>query len=146
MAIYYNTTEINGEELRLRMEKCNSQNMKVYELAKEVKTLWRWKLIELYEQFFGERMLDAVASRALSTLVAQGYLTHTGEKIRSDKGAYNVIYQVNENPPMNPVLIPKKICVEMKFIDIDGKITLDMDGMSDEFISKMGYYDTLFNN
>lgn len=143
---YYNTTDIDGEELRQRMEHCESQNMEILELAREVKTIWRWKLIELYQQYKGITLLDAVASRALSDLRAMGYLIETGEKIRGSRGAFNLIYEINPNPPADPIKIPKKICVNMKFKENEnGEMELDLEGMADEYISKSSYWDSIFS-
>jgi hypothetical protein len=142
---YYNTTNIDGEELRQRMESCESQNMEILELAREVKTIWRWKLIELYQQYKGQLLLDAVASRALSDLRAMGYLIETGEKVRGSRGAFNIIYEINPNPPIDPIKIPKKICVALRFVENqDGELELDLEGMSDEFISKLNHWDGIF--
>lgn len=144
MAIYYNTTEIDGEELLIRMKACKSQNMRVYELIKEVKTLWRWKLVELYQQFYGVTLQESVAGRALSTLCSQGYLFDTGEKIRGIKGAPNNIYQISDTPPTNPITIPKKICVTFQFtIGKNGDEYLDVNRMLKEFNSKLNYYNDL---
>ena len=146
MATYYNTTNVNGEELKARMALAKSQNMKVYEIAKEVKTLWRWKLIELYKEYEGVVLLDAVASRALSTLTSKGYLIETDQQVIGERGAPNIVYQVVMNPPEDKTVIPKKICVPFKFItNEDGSMSLDMEAMSEEFISKLDYYETLLN-
>lgn len=141
LIFYHNTTNINGEELRQRMDLCKSQTMEVYELAKDLGTIWRWKLIDVYEEYRGHRLLDAVASRALSDLRAMGYLIETGEKVRGNRGALNVVYKVNQNPPVNPIKIPKKICVELKFTENeDGDFVFDPEGMNEEWQSKLNYW------
>ncbi len=54
-------------------------------------------------QYKGQLLLDAVASRALSDLRAMGYLIETGEKVRGSRGAFNIIYEINPNPPIDPI-------------------------------------------
>ena len=149
MATYfYNTlNESESKELLQRMEKAKSDTFRVYELAKTFKTLWRWKVVQLHNEIFKYDMQETVAGRALNDLCAMGYLIDTGKTQVSEKGAPNKVYQVCDVEPVNPIKIPKKICVELQFIeDENGVIQLDMDKMSDEFISKMNYYDNIFNN
>jgi hypothetical protein len=143
---YYNTlNEGDSEELRLRMEKAKSDTFRVYELCKSFDTLWRWKVVQLHRDIFKYEMQETVAGRALNDLCAMGYIDDTGEKIKSEKGAPNIIYRLAEVEPVDPIKIPKKVCVELQFKENEnGGIELDMEAMSDEFISKMGHWDNIF--
>jgi predicted transcriptional regulator len=149
MANFYHNTlnEEETNELRIRMEKAESDTLRVYEMAKTFKTLWRWKTVQLHHQVYKSEIQESVAGRALNDLCAMGYLVDTGERIKSEKGGRNFVYEVCDVEPVNPIKIPKKICVNLQFIeDEDGNYKLDMEKMSEEFISKLDYYDDLFNN
>lgn len=145
---YYNTlNEGDQEQLKIRMDKAKSDTFRVYELAKTFKTLWRWKVVQLHNEIYRQEMQETVAGRALNDLCAMGYLIDTNETQLSEKGAPNKVYRVCDVEPINPIKIPKKICVELQYMeDENGNIQLDMERMSDEFISKMSHYDNLFNN
>jgi hypothetical protein len=148
--INYFHNSLNEEEtneLRIRMEKAKSDTFRVYEMAKTFKTLWRWKVVPLHSEIYKHEMQESIAGRALYDLCAMGYLVDTGERIKSEKGAPNIVYKISDVEPTNPVYIPKKICVNFQFIeDENGNYKLDMEKMSDEFISKLDHYDNLFNN
>jgi hypothetical protein len=149
MANFYHNTlnEEESNELRIRMEKAKSDTFRVYEMAKTFKTLWRWKVVPLHSEIYKHEMQESIAGRALYDLCAMGYLFDTGERIKSEKGAPNIVYKISDVEPTNPVYIPKKICVNFQFIeDENGNYKLDMEKMSDEFISKLDHYDNLFNN
>jgi predicted transcriptional regulator len=149
MANFYHNTlnEEESNELRIRMEKAESDTFRVYEMAKTFKTLWRWKTVQLHHQIYKQEIQESVAGRALNDLCAMGYLVDTGERIKSEKGGRNFVYEVCDVEPVNPIKIPKSICVKLQFIeDEDGNYKLDMEKMSEEFISKLDHYDDLFNN
>jgi hypothetical protein len=148
MATYYHNTlnERESLELRNRMDKAESDTFKVYELAKIFKTLWRSKTHELYTEIYNSNIQPEVIGRALSDLCAMGYLFDTKTTELGNKGAKQMVYQLSDVEPINPIKIPKKICVTLQFTEINGKFELDIETMSNEFIDKLNFYDNIFNN
>jgi hypothetical protein len=148
--VYYHNTlsDQDTNELRLRGEKAKSDTFRVLELAKTFKTLHRWKAFHLYKEIYPkyrDTIQTDVIGRALSDLCAMGYLVDTNTTIKAEKGAGNKVYEIADVLPTNPIKIPKKICVELKFIEDEfGNLQLDLNSMSDEFIGKLNYYDNIF--
>ena len=146
--MYYHNTlnEADTSELKRRMEQAESETLQIYELAKIFKRLSRRQAYFLYQEIFKREIQVEEVGRALSDLRAMGYLLETDERIKADKGAYNMIYELNPNPPKDPIKIPKKICVPLKFKENEnGDMELDLEGMSDEFISKLNHWDNIFS-
>jgi hypothetical protein len=143
---FYNTLdEAETQELRTRIDKAEKDTFKIYEICKTFKNVWRRQMFYLYKEIYNHELQAEVIGRALTDLCSMGYLIDTGTTEIGDMGAPNKVYRVCDKEPINPMKIPKKICVEMKFIENDkGLLELDMDAMSDEFIQKMGYWDNIF--
>jgi hypothetical protein len=138
--------EEETDELRRRMEKAESDTQQVYELCKSFRFLSRRKGYYLYKEVYKKELQVEEVGRALTDLCLMGLLIDTGRTEMGDKGARNKIYEYNPNPPKNPIKIPKKICVTLQFKETENGFELDMEKMSDEFISKMDYYDNLILN
>ena len=137
--------EDQTNELFGRMSKAKSDTMRVYELSKSFDTLWRWKAYHLHREIYRYEMQETVIGRALNDLCAMGYIVDTGEKVKSEKGAPNIIYRIAEVEPINPIKIPKSISSKLNFIEKeDGSVELDWDTMLNEFITKFEYYDKIF--
>jgi hypothetical protein len=139
--------EEQTNELVQRMKNAESETMKIYELAKIFKTLWRRKAHQLYIEIYGDTSFQPEeAGRALSDLCCMGYLTDTCETVKEIKGAPNKIYRLADVEPINPIKIPKKITVPLQFIETsNGNYELDLEKMSQEFISKLDYWDNILS-
>jgi len=134
------------EELRGRMEKAESDTMQVYELCKSFDIMSRRKGYYLYKEVYGKELQVEEIGRSLTDLCLMGLLIDTGTSEMGDKGARNKVYQYNPDPPLNPIKIPRKICVPLQFIETETGIELDMESMSQVFIEKMGHYDNIILN
>ena len=138
--------EEETSELKRRMDKAKSDTYQVYELCKSYRYLSRRRGFYLYKEVYGKELQVEEVGRALTDLCLMGLLFDTGKTEMGDKGAKNKIYEYNPNPPENIVKIPKKICVDIEVIETEDGFKLDMDKMSQEFISKMDHYETLLLN
>jgi predicted transcriptional regulator len=91
---YYNTNNINGDELRQAIAANASQDKKIYELFKVVGKMTKWDAYDLFQETYGP-ILEASVSRALGTLTKEGYIEKTEEQVPSKWGALNHIYKLN---------------------------------------------------
>ena len=149
MANFYHNSlnEQETQELRNRMDKAKSDTMRIYELSKSFGKLWRWKAFHLHNEIYHYQIQETVVGRALNDLCAMGYLIDTGEKVKSEKGAPNIVYLKADVEPINPIKIPKSISTKLDFIENeDGTVELNWDAMLDEYISKFEHLNNIFKN
>lgn len=139
--------EDQTNELLQRMKNAETETMRIYELAKIYKNVWRWQTYHLYIEIYGDTTIQVdEVGRALSDLCAMGYLIDTNETIKEEKGAPNKIYRLADVEPINPIKIPKKITVPLQFKETpDGDYELDLEKMSEEFISKLNHWDNILS-
>jgi hypothetical protein len=142
----YFHNSLNEEEtsdLRRRMDKAESDTFQVYELCKSYRFMSRRKGYHLYKEVYGKELQVEEIGRSLTNLCCMGLLIDTGRTEMADMGARNKVYEYNPNPPKNPIKIPKKITVTILINETENGFELDMEKMSDDFISKMDYYENL---
>lgn len=126
MATYYNTTDLNGKELAIRLSKCQGQNDQFYELFKIYGFLTKWEARRKYVEHFTE--IDEIQpGRAINSLVKEGKVYKSTEKIREERGALNFVYKlfpIDGSIPEDFNNQAEKILVEIQFNE-DGTPNFD---------------------
>lgn len=142
--VYHNTTNIDGNELKRRLAKCEGQNEQFKELFNIYGHMTKWEARRRYIEHFGP--IDEIQpGRAINTLVDEGYVYKSTEKWREERGALNFVYKIyptdgsvpedfNNNVP--------KIIVPLQFSE-DGTINISL--MFDLFSDKLSKMDLKYS-
>jgi hypothetical protein len=91
--IYHNTTDISGEELKQRIERCKGQNKQFLELFRIFHNMTKWEARRQYIQHC--RHIDEIQpQRAINALCKQGHIYKSTEKWKEERGAENFVYKL----------------------------------------------------
>jgi len=142
--VYHNTTNVTGEELRRRIEKCEGQNEQFLELFRLYGNMTKWNARRLYIEHFGP--IDEIQpGRAINSLMDKGLLYKSTEQLPEERGANNFVYKLFPTDGTIPTDFnnnKEKIIVEVQFNE-DG--TVDLDATSDIFIKKLTQKDLKYS-
>ena len=114
---YYNTVEINAEELAINIQRCKNQDTKIYELFKLFGKMTKWDVYDEYNNRIGS-ILDSSVGRSIKSLCDQGLITKTDELVRGDLGQLNTIYEISTEDVMMKVTRIKKQLVNSLKVNV----------------------------
>ena len=139
MADFHNNLGIDDEELTPLINMAKSQDNRVLCIFNTIpdKVISRWPIQKIYNRLYkGKKLSDLSLGRTLRNLSAKGYLLIVGKEM-GEKGVDNFIYKLNPNPPQCKKPLPKKVDVNLIFIDnSDGTRDLNYQEMLQTFNAK----------
>ena len=77
LEIYYNTTNLSGTELKMRIIKAGSQDDRILSFFRNGKA---WTPCEVHARIFGNNTPITSVRRSINTLTNEGYLTKLEDK------------------------------------------------------------------
>jgi len=136
---FHNNIEINFDELAPLINMAKSQDERVLCIFNTIpdEVISRWPIQKIHDRLYkGKKLSDLSLGRVLRNLSAKGYLVIVGKE-KGEKGVGNYLYKLNPNPPQCKKALPKKVDVNLVFIDNpDGTRDLNYSEMLKTFNAK----------
>jgi hypothetical protein len=148
-SVFYNTININGDELRQAISNCKSQDdriIAIFQTLPEGTKLTKWMVNDIYNDHYGY-IQEGSITRSMGTLGRTGRLIMLDEMIQERRGAMNHLFILNPNPPTETeVAIPKFLKIKNHFsFNSEGKVTFDIEKLVEELDIVINQLETKFN-
>jgi hypothetical protein len=147
--VFYNTININGDELRQAILACKSQDERIIAIFKalpEGTKLTKWMVNDIYNDHYGY-IQEGSITRSMGTLGRTGRLIMLDEMIEERRGKLNHLFILNQNPPSQvEVSVPKFLKIKNHFtFDLNGKVTFDIERIVQELDETLNNLESKFN-
>jgi hypothetical protein len=147
--VFYNTINIDGDQLRQAISACKSQDERIIAIFKslpEGTKLTKWMVNDIYNDHYGY-IQEGSITRSMGTLGRTGRLIMLDEMIEERRGKLNHLFILNPNPPSHvEVSVPKFLKIKNHFtFDSNGKVTFDIERIVQELDETLNNLETKFN-
>jgi hypothetical protein len=134
--VFYNTININGEELRQAFIACKSQDDRIIAIFKslpEGTKLTKWMVNDIYNEHHGY-IQEGSITRSMGTLGRTGRLIMLDEMVEERRGKLNHLFVLNPTPPsQSEVAVPKFLKIKNHFsFNENGNIIFDVEKLLEE--------------
>lgn len=129
--VFYNTINIDGDQLKQAIAACKSQDDRIIAIFKslpEGTKLTKWMVNDIYNEHHGY-IQEGSITRSMGTLGRTGRLIMLDEMVEERRGKLNHLFILNPNPPsQTEVPIPKFLKIKNHFtFDENGKVVFDIE-------------------
>lgn len=146
--VFYNTININGNELRQAILACKSQDdriIAIFNALPEGTKLTKWMVNDIYNDHYGY-IQEGSITRSMGTLGRTGRLIMLDEMIEERRGKLNHLFILNPNPPLKvEVSVPKFLKIKNHFTFENGNLVFDVEKIVQELDTTLNQLESKFN-
>lgn len=146
--VFYNTINLNADELRNAISACKSQDDRIIAIFKslpEGTKLTKWMVNDIYNEHHGY-IQEGSITRSMGTLGRTGRLIMLDEMVEERRGKLNHLFVLNPTPPeKKDADVPKFLKIKNHYTFENGKLVFDFDKLVEEIDIVTNKLESKFN-